>query len=291
MRHFLLIACVLVACFVTQSVSAQSAATPVSPPELTAEQWREDLRFMVAEMRLRHPNLHHHVDKKEFDAAVADLDARIPSLQRNQIIVEMMRIAALVGDGHTRIEPRKDEAFRFPSLPVKLYLFDDGVFVRAARADQRALLGARVEAIGGVLIDDAVRRLAAIASRENEVGAKLYVPIYMAMPDVLHAVGLSAGRDHASLTLSRGGRRWTARVPAGDIAPRWPPDTDISLITPDGWIDAARRSPMWLQAPLDYHRLIDMPERGALYAQLNMVTNVDGQTLDQFGDRILARST
>ena len=41
--------------------------------------------------------------RERFQAAVADLHARIPSLQRNQIIVGMMRIAAMVGDGHTRV--------------------------------------------------------------------------------------------------------------------------------------------------------------------------------------------
>jgi hypothetical protein len=291
LRRFLLIACALAACFISQPGLAQTAAAPAPPRELTAEQWREDLRFMTAEMRTRHPNLYHEVSKAEFESAVASLDARIPQLRRNQIIVEMMRIAAMVGDGHTRIEPRKDQAFLFPSLPVKLYLFDDGVFVRAARADQRALLGARVEAIGGVSIDEAVRRVTALASRENASGAKLYVPIYLAMPDVLHAVGLATGRDHASLTLSRDGRRWSARLPAGDIDPRWPPDTDISLITPEGWVDANGSAvPMWLEAPLDYHRLIDLRGRNALYAQLNMVTNIDGQTLDQFGDKIFTRS-
>ena len=64
---------------------------------------------------------------KQFDAAVADLDRRIPQLQRNQIIVGMMRIAAMVGDGHTRVDPRKDKAFGFRSLPLKLYWFEDGI--------------------------------------------------------------------------------------------------------------------------------------------------------------------
>jgi hypothetical protein len=42
-----------------------------------------------------------------------------------------------------------------------------------------------------------------------------------------------------------------------------------------------------LQAPLDYHRLIPLPEQHALYAQLNMVTDTDKETLDEFGRRIL----
>jgi hypothetical protein len=273
------------------SEAERIAAAPVVP-QLTAEQWREDLRFMAAEMEQRHKNLYHSVSREAFKAAVDDLHARIPTLARNQIIVAMMRIAALVGDGHTRVDPRKDDKFGFPSLPLKLYLFEDGLYVRAAAPDHRALVGARVEAIGGVPVAEAMRRAAELASRDNEIGPKLYIPIYLTMPDILHALELSDARDAATLTLSRGGRRWTARVAAGQIEPRWPPDTDISLVTPEGWADArvTPKPPMWLQAPLDYHRLIELPERGAIYAQLNMVADIKEQSLAQFGRRIRERA-
>jgi len=288
------IAAACVAALLALSTAAAAAQQPAghSPPVVTAQKWRDDLRFMAAELQKRHANLYHHVSRQDFERAVADLDRQIPNLPRNRIIVGMMRIAAMVGDGHTRVEPRKDPAFGFPSLPVKFYLFDDGLYVRAARPEQRDLLGARVEAIGGIAIDEAVRRVSELASRDNAMGPKLYAPLFLAMPDILEAVGLSNSRETASLTLSHNGRRWTVTVPAGAIDPPWPPDTDISLITPAGWIDAnPARPPMWLQAPLDYHRLVELPERHALYAQVNMVADVAGETLGQFGDKILAKAS
>jgi hypothetical protein len=243
---------------------------------------------MASEMKSRHANLYHEVSREKFDAAVADLDRRIPGLQRNQIIVGMMRIAAMVGDGHTRIDPRKDKAFGFPSLPLKLYWFDDGVFVRAAKPEYRDLVGARIEAIGGVPIAEAIRRTSGIVSKETLSSARLMVPLYLAMPDVLQALGLSATRDAATLTLVRGGKRWTARVPAAEIAALWPPDTDASFITPDGWVDARTApQPLWLEAPLDYHRLVPLPQRSALYSQLNMVTDIKDESLRVYGQRIL----
>lgn len=270
---------------IAPAVIARPAQNP--PPELTADQWREDLRFMAAEMEKRHANLYHQVSREAFAKAVADLGANIPSLQRNEIIVGMMRIAAMVGDGHTRIDPRKDARFGFRSLPVKLYLFEDGLFVRAAAPDHAGLVGARIESIGGVPVDEAIRRAAELASRDNEVGPKLYVPLYLAMPDILHALKLAPTRDAAILGLRKGDRRWAETVPAGAVDPSWPPDTDISLTTPEGWVDASTAPPpLWLQAPLDYHRLVDLPEAHALYAQLNMVSDTDEETLDAFGKKI-----
>lgn len=271
--------------------AAQSAPAPTAVPELTAEQWRADLRFMAEEMERRHRNLFHTVSRERFAAAVADLDRRIPTLQRNQIIAGMMRIAAMVGDGHTRVDPRKDARFQFPSLPLKLYLFEDGLYVRAAARTHADLVGARVEAIGGVPVAEAMRRAAELASRDNEIGPLLFVPLYLAMPDILHALELSPRREAATLTLSKAGRTRTVTVPAGAVDPSWPPDTDISLVTPEGWVDARTtpQPPLWLQAPLDYHRMVDLPERRALYVQLNMVGDTPGQSLARFGERIAER--
>jgi hypothetical protein len=285
MRPVLFLAAFLIA-LMPLPATAEHSNPP--PRELTAEQWREDLRVMVAEMKARHPNLYHQVSEAKFDTAVADLDRRIPQLQRNQVVVGMMRIAAMVGDGHTRVDPRKDKAFGFGSLPLKLYWFDDGVYIRAAKPEYRELVGARIDAIGGVPIAEAIRRASEIVSKETVSSERLMVPLYLAMPDILQALGLSNSRDSATLTLILGGKRRTVRVPVGEVAALWPADTDVSLVTPEGWVDARTGpQPLWLQAPLDYHRLTPLSDRKALYAQLNMVTDTKDESLRAYGQRIL----
>lgn len=300
MKDLLLRAAALVLClgqpaFARAPATAASATAPAPAPALpalTVQQWRDDLRFMAREMERRHKNLYHSISREAFAAAVGDLDLRIPALQRHEVIVELMRLAAMVGDGHTNVSPLKDKAFGLKSLPVRLYLFEDGLFVRAARPDLAALVGAKVEAIGGVPVEEALRRAGEISPRDNEVTPKMYAPILLAMPAIQHALKLSPSRDVAVLTLSKGTRRWTVMVPAGDIEPIWPPDTDISLVTPDDWVDARTTAPLplWLQAPLDYHRLIDLPAERVLYVQLNMVTGIKGQSLAAFGERIRERA-
>ncbi len=86
----------------------------------------------------RHKNLFHTITRGQFERAVRKLDERIPSLARHQIIVEMARIAAMIGDGHTNIAPTRDPKIGFRAYPVKFYLFQDGLYVRAAaRASTR----------------------------------------------------------------------------------------------------------------------------------------------------------
>src|SRR4051812_7048466 len=90
-------------------VAAPSVAA--TPSNLSVEQWREDLYFMAREMERLHKSLYHSVSREAFAAAIADLDARLPGLQRHEVIVGIMRIVAMVGDGHTNVSPLKDTRF------------------------------------------------------------------------------------------------------------------------------------------------------------------------------------
>ncbi|HKQ52014.1 MAG TPA: hypothetical protein VJT74_06585, partial [Pyrinomonadaceae bacterium] len=146
--------------------TAYSQNVKTAPVDKTeAEHWREDLRYMAEQMPQRHANLFHTMTRPQFEAAVRRLDERIPQLARHQIIVELARIVALVGDGHTNVAPTRDPKIGFRQLPVKLYLFKDGMFVRAAERAHSELVGARVVKIGTATVDEAVARAGELVGR------------------------------------------------------------------------------------------------------------------------------
>ena len=138
----------------------------------------------------------------------------------------------------------------------------------------RKFIGWRVDAVGGVPVADAERKAAELVSSDTEMGKRQLAPLYLAMPEILQALGLSGRHDSAVLTLSRGSQKQTVTIPAGEVDPLWPPDTDIALTTQSGWVDACRGpTPLYLQAPLQAHRLVDLPLKKAVYAQLNWVAD------------------
>src|SRR5208337_1228009 len=101
-------------------------ASPVTPAE--AAQWREDLRYFAEQAPQVHKNLFHSMAREQFETAVKNLDERIPSLSRNQVIVEITRIVAMIGDGHTYVELQPPPT-NFRHYPLKLYWFADGVYI------------------------------------------------------------------------------------------------------------------------------------------------------------------
>jgi hypothetical protein len=66
---------------VVVSESAPTPEEPTSVPHLTSEQWRQDLRYLATELAKRHKNAFHQVSREQFEKAVNELDARIPTLK------------------------------------------------------------------------------------------------------------------------------------------------------------------------------------------------------------------
>jgi hypothetical protein len=280
------------------SVNAQAglaqdtALSTASRGKSEADKWREDLRFMAEEMSRHHRNLFHTMTREEFESAVRRLDERIPSLARHQIIVAMARIAAMVGDGHTNLAPTRDSKIGFRAYPIKLSLFKDGLYVRAVTREHADIVGARVVGIGKVSADAACDAVGAIIGRDNAMDVKFFAPFLLAMPEVLHGLGLIDDMENAPFTiLDRGGPRVVNLKPAGP-APMMAPDTDLSWLSTPNWVDARDGAqdpvPLWLRDPQNKYWFEYLPGARTVYVQFNQVGNKQDETIEAFAKRLFA---
>jgi hypothetical protein len=222
--------------------------------------------------------------RAQFDSALQAIDTGLPRLARHQVIVELQKLDALVGDGHSNVSPWRDSTAMFHQLPVVLYWFEDGLFVRAATNAQKALVGARVVGIGGVPIDQAVSLVRPLISRDNEMGVRAWVPILLTMPEVLHSVGLSPDPTRAIFSLdTAGARRDVTLTPVG-LFPMSSGDTDLTWLKRSGWVDArdAAPEPLWLSNPRNKYWYRVLPERRALYCQVNAIQQKPEDSLRVF---------
>lgn len=271
-------------------VSAAAAQTSAPLDTAAVRRWREDLAFLRAEMPARHANLFHAMSRPSFDSAFAAIEARLPTLARHQVIVELERLAARIGDGHSNVSPWRDPAIRFRTLPVSFYAFEEGLFVRAATVESAGLLATRVVAIGGVPIDSAIARVRPLIGRDNEMGVRAWAPVLLAIPEVLHAVGLAASPERVTVTLERGRARTdVVLLPAGPF-PLASGEPDRSWIGRAGWVDARDRAPepLWLSDPGNLYWARYLPGERAMYCQMNAVQQKEGDSLEVFLARTFA---
>ena len=179
--------CALAAC------GSQNATTKVSP-----EAWRADLRDLARDLPRLHANAFHTVSRQRFAAEVAELDTAIPRLNADQILVGLMRIVALVGDGHTHLGLPPS----WPRYPVDLVWFGDELRVVATTDSSRAAAGAKVLGIGNVPLDSVMVLASQLVPRgENTGRTRVTAAMLLASPAVLHGLGLIASQDAAPFVL------------------------------------------------------------------------------------------
>ena len=259
----------------------------------TVRQWREDLAYLARELPRRHKNLFHAMRREQFDSALAALDRKLPSLARHQVIVEIARIVALVGDGHTNVAPTRDPKIGFRTYPVKLYFFKDGLFVRSASREQADLVGAKVVRIGRLTTMQAYEAVRVLIGRDNEMNARFFAPFLLAMPEILHAIGAIDDPENAPLLLEQAGARTVAVLRPAGPASLMPSDTDVSWAPEAGWVDMrgvdGPRTPIWLRGdPKENFRFEYLAETRTAYVQFNKVGDGPRETIQAFAARIRA---
>jgi hypothetical protein len=173
-----------------------------------AEGWRYDLTFLVEEISRLHVNPDRPGSSAEFRAAVERLHDRIPELRDVRVFVEMQRLVAMLGDGHSVMYPFPTASLSFGLLPVDFYEFSDGLFIVKGYGAGEEFVGNRVVRFGPLGTEEVTRAVEPFITRDNPMSAKWTRPFYLAMPAFLHAVG-------ATQTTSR------CRPADFDRWPRW----------------------------------------------------------------------
>src|SRR5580704_7562187 len=100
---------------------------------------QQDLTFFSTQLPKVHANAFHQISQQQFNLAVSNLSASIPSITDQQFYTGMAAIAAMIGDAHTHLYLLNDATFHlapaanlgFTTFPIQLRWLDDGVFVEA----------------------------------------------------------------------------------------------------------------------------------------------------------------
>ena len=270
-------------------VAHSQAATRLDSGEI--RRWNEDLDFLAREMPLYHANLFHSMSREQFDSALANIRTRLPSLTRDGMIVELERLAAMIGDGHSNVSPWRDSVIAFHTLPIALYRFAGGYYIRAATREHASLLGARVTRIGSVPIDSTESLVAPLIGRDNAMAISLYAPLLLVMPEVLHAVGISRGGRGAELGLDINGRQSTVELTEAGRFPNFSGDADKSWNARAGWVDLRDRSPtpLWLSRTGETYWFTYIPNGRMIYVQINEIQE-RSESFENFFARALAKA-
>lgn len=69
----------------------------------TTAEWQADLRHLQKAVHTNYKNLFYNITATDWDRSVEELNAAIPKLDKNQILVGFMKLVAQFHVGHTQL--------------------------------------------------------------------------------------------------------------------------------------------------------------------------------------------
>jgi hypothetical protein len=241
--------------------------------------WRYDLVFLVREIKRLAYAPFALQPEADFDRAAAELDAAIPGLTDAQILVAMMKLVRYLDDGHARVTWPENDTTMSRMLPVEMFMFAEGLYVTAAAPGFERLLGAEVEKIGGLTVDEAMAALDPVMPRDNSHWLTLTFPVLVRYSGILEGLGIEpvltvrladGTPDEVRLEAAPADFHWD-RSPAGWVAL-------ADIVTGPLPLHLRHRDlPFWFEY---------RPADDLVYFQFNAVRDHPAETFAAFCDRL-----
>lgn len=198
--RLLLIGALALTCCASPPPSSDAAVTTVPPtasatavPSGAAARAEEELGVLLRTLEGTHPDPFHGIQRSAFVRALDGYAARLPDLEPEEAAVELMRVWALLSreggrDGHQFVLPAAtvDDSM----LPLRVYEFEEGVFITDALDGDADLVGARILAIGGHDIDDVLADVEPLVPRDGPATVHAHRPILLLRTVVLRGLGI-----------------------------------------------------------------------------------------------------
>lgn len=266
------------------------------PDVLSVAQWQQDIRALAEQMPKMHRSPYNKVSQQEFDSAVAVLHAQVPKLRDHEIVVGLTRLVAMIGDGHTRLTlpqdmavaysrahsstpPPADSSLFLNHLPVKLALFDDGLFIRETTPELMDLIGAEVLQIGSTAANEALEKVRPVVHYDNEMGFKQLAPTFLVVPEFLATLGIADDVQEIVLKVkTRDGK--TAAVALSPI----PQFKQVYFVGANEALGIAAPMSQWNRKEKFWLHMLEKEK--TLYVQLNESNDKDDESLAAFVAKI-----
>lgn len=262
--------------------SVLGAAAPVQADSDTvrASGWRTDLAVWLRELHAQHYVLRHGPLPDSLLSAADRYRAGVVRWSDDRALAELMRLAAMAGDGHTYVLPWGAARFTSRVLPLRFYQFSDGLFVIDADSGQESWIGAKVVALADLPIPEVTRRISAYVARDNDEGIVWAGPVLLRFVGFLEAITDRRFASAVPVRLRRQGRDTTITFP---LIPA-PMLRGVPKLIPSK-LPTAPAAPLYLRDVATPYWFVPVAS-GTVYMQFNQVLDAAHEPLAAFAGRL-----
>lgn len=218
--------------------------------------------------------------------AVEKLYKEIPSMQVHERQAGLGRIVAMFKYGHTAMSWRQSP-FKYHVAPINFYWFSDGIYAEGADKKYAGVVGAKLLKIEGIPVQQALEKIKPLVPSENDQYFKGYGLDMLAIPEALHAQGVTKELKQAiRYTFEKDGKTFEQAIEGvgGFHLPR-----NYGLAKNEGdWISARNQD----NTPYDLKNLDKiyyyefLPESKTVYVRQSQVQDDKTETIEAFYKRV-----
>ena len=239
-----------------------------------AQRWRADLEFIMEKMKLLHYNMYNTNSPGVWNALYSKTYKHIPEMSSEKIILNFMELAALAGEGHTKVLPPESGPMAFHSLPIELYYFKDGFFIKKAIKKYKDLVGKKVISIGSKSINELFKKCFVYRGHDNKMHYIKMAPRYLVMMETLKDMGAVNGLDKVNFEVEdNNGKGKDETIEAVTM-------NKIDDIPEEEWVsmNSFSTNPLPLEASRNSGKdfwFEYLPEESLIYAHIHYIVNND----------------
>lgn len=159
------------------------------------DMWEKDIDYLAKKLPKKHKNLFFKLTEEDFNTEIDKLKESLQQLNDDEIRLNIQKIVASVGDGHTTTNIGADKMF-----PMELYWYKDGFYVRNTSSEYEKIMYSKLIKINSEDIDSVLEKLSKVISHENEAHLKSQAPWSIEISSRLYGLGIIENTDYAKFT-------------------------------------------------------------------------------------------
>ena len=254
---------------------ALTAALSSARAQSSVADWRRDLQTIAKELPATHPNAFYRMQRSSWDSAISAIDAKLPTMTRNQAMVALSQLVAMVNDGHTTINPLFDRAMNIHYFPVRFELFEDGLFIRSASPKYASVVGSKVIRVGKLSADSALARIATTIGHENDWWLRGLAPARLALAEIVDGLAITDNPAQLPLVIEKNDKRENVALEIGGVVTP-SGHNPLAGIDMAGWTDMrSGNDPLWMKKPELLYWSEFIPGDSTLYVSYRAVVTYD----------------
>ena len=246
--------------------------------------WQADIDYFIRLITETHPDSFHATEERNWRGAARDLRRNVGRQTDTEIVGELMRLAAMIGDGHTSVYPPIEGELAWSLLPLQPVSLDGGWYVMAASEAHTDLVGTRITGVGTYSMDRMMELARQFTPSDNEFTAHWMAGNVFQLYEFYEIAGAVSvpGQVTMSFELPNGTEISRDLVAAPIDRNPTIPSTPASWVRADGGGEVA----LW-RDQLDQTFYTQMISSDTLYVRLNQIANTEEMSLADFGESIL----